>query len=388
MVAPTGPVKSETTLIEVDADTRAPRLLDRVRLAIRARHYSLRTEEAYVAWVRRFVLFHGKRHPGEMGEPEINAFLTDLAVRAGVSASTQNQALASVLFLYRHVLEKPLPGLAAIVRAKRPGRLPVVLSRAQVRAVIGRMRGTPRLVAMLLYGSGMRLLECLRLRVKDVEYAENRIVVRDAKGHRDRVVPLPIVLRAALASSLSRVKGIHRKDLAEGFGGVFLPDALARKYPSADRDWGWQWVFPAEHRSRDPRTQVERRHHLHETVVQRAVKQAVRDVGLSRAASCHTFRHSFATHLIQDGYDIRTVQELLGHKDVKTTMIYTHVLNRAGVGVRSPADVLWRAIPAAFEDSRQLPPPPNSLRSQIPPSHQLEAAQEFEEDLGEVDDDY
>lgn len=365
-----------------------PRLLDRVRLAIRARHYSLRTEEAYVAWIRRFILFHGKRHPLEMGEAEINAFLTDLAVRGGVSASTQNQALAAVLFLYRHVLEKPLPAIADVVRAKRPQRLPVVLTRAQVRAVIGRMGGTPRIAAMLLYGSGMRLLECLRLRVKDVEYGENRIVVRDAKGHRDRVVPFPIVLRAALASGLSRVKGLHERDLAEGFGAVFLPDALARKYPRADREWGWQWVFPADHRSRDPRTQVERRHHLHETIVQRAVKQAVRDVGLSRAASCHTFRHSFATHLIQDGYDIRTVQELLGHKDVKTTMIYTHVLNRGGLGVRSPADVLWRAIPAAFPASRRLASPPNSLRTEIPPSHQLEAGEGFDEDFEEADDDY
>jgi integron integrase len=372
----------------VDAGSREPRLLDRLRLAIRGRHYSLRTEEAYVAWIRRFISFHGKRHPMEMGEAEINAFLTDLAVRGGVSASTQNQGLAAVLFLYRHVLEKPLPGLAGIVRAKSPGHLPVVLTRAQVRAVIGRMAGRPRVVAMLLYGSGMRLLESLRLRVKDVEYGENRIVVRDAKGNRDRVVPFPIVLRAAIASSLSRVKAIHERDLAEGFGAVFLPDALARKYPRADRQWGWQWVFPADHRSRDPRTQIERRHHLHETVVQRAVKQAVRDVGLSRAASCHTFRHSFATHLIQDGYDIRTIQELLGHKDVKTTMIYTHVLNRGGVGVRSPADVLWRAIPAAFPASRQLPSLSNSLGGEIPPSHQLEAGEGFDEDFEEADDDY
>jgi integron integrase len=372
----------------VDAGTREPRLLDRVRLAIRARHYSLRTEEAYVAWTRRFIVFHGKRHPMEMGETQINAFLTDLAVRGGVSASTQNQALAALLFLYRHVLEKPLPALGAVVRARRPRRLPVVLTRAEVRAVIGRMGGTPRLVAMLLYGSGMRLLECLRLRVKDVEFAENRIVVRDPKGHRDRVVPFPMVLRAALASTFSRVKGLHARDLAEGLGSVYLPEALARKYPRADREWGWQWVFPAEHRSRDPRTQVERRHHLHETVVQRAVKQAVRDVGLSRAASCHTFRHSFATHLIQDGYDIRTVQELLGHKDVKTTMIYTHVLNRGGLGVRSPADTLWKAIPGAFPDARQLFSQPNALRPEIPPSHQLEAGEHFDADPGDFDDDY
>jgi integron integrase len=372
----------------VDADTREPRLLDRVRLAVRARHYSLRTEEAYVAWVRRFVLFHAKRHPQLMGETEINAFLSDLAVRAGVSASTQNQALAALLFLYRQVLEKPLPAIAQVVRAKRPRRLPVVLTRAEVRAVIGRLGGPPRLVALLLYGSGMRLLECLRLRVKDVEFGSNRIVVRDAKGHRDRVVPFPIVLRATMAACLSRVKAVHERNLAEGFGSVFLPEALARKYPRADQEWGWQWVFPAEHRSRDPRTQVERRHHLHETVVQRAVKQAVRDVGISRAASCHTFRHSFATHLIQDGYDIRTVQELLGHKDVKTTMIYTHVLNRGGLGVRSPADTLWRAIPRAFADPRQLHPQPNSIRAEIPTSHQLEAGEEFEEEPSDADDDY
>ncbi len=359
-----------------------------MRLAIRARHYSLRTEEAYVAWIRRFILFHGKRHPAEMGEKEINAFLTDLAVQGRVSASTQNQALAALLFLYRHVLDKSLPAPESVLRAKRPLRLPVVLTRAEVRAVIGRMGGTPRLVATLLYGSGMRLLECLRLRVKDVEFGSNRIVVRDPKGQRDRVVPFPMVVRVAVASCLSRGKRVHQKDLAGGFGSVFLPEALSRKYPRADREWGWQWAFPAEHRSRDPRTQVERRHHLHETVVQRAVKQAVRDLGISRAASCHTFRHSFATHLIQDGYDIRTVQELLGHKDVKTTMIYTHVLNRAGVGVRSPADALWRSIPRASLDATLLLSQPNSLRSEIPPSHQLEAGEQYDEESTDPNDDY
>ena len=372
----------------VDARTGQPRLLDRVRLAIRARHYSLRTEEAYIAWIRRFVLFHGRRHPAEMGQKEINAFLTDLAVEGRVSASTQNQALAALLFLYRHVLDQPLPAPESILRAKRPRRLPVVLTRAEVRAVIGRMRGTPRIVAVLLYGSGMRLLECLRLRVKDVEFGSNRIVVRDAKGQRDRVVPFPMIVRVELASCLSRAKRVHERDLARGFGSVFLPEALSRKYPRADREWGWQWVFPAEHRSRDPRTQVERRHHLHETVIQRAVKQAVVDVGISRAASCHTFRHSFATHLIQDGYDIRTVQELLGHKDVKTTMIYTHVLNRAGVGVRSPADALWKSIPPASLDARLLSSQPNSLRHEIPPSHQLEAGEHYEQGWSDSDDDF
>jgi integron integrase len=357
----------------VDAGTGQPRLLDRVCLAVRARHYSLRTEEAYVAWVRRFVLFHGKRHPQTMGETEINAFLSDLAVRAGVSASTQNQALAALLFLYRHVLEKPLPALGEVVRAKRPRRLPVVLTRAEVRAVIGRLGGTPRLVAMLLYGSGMRLLECLRLRVKDVEFGSNRIVVRDAKGHRDRVVPLPLVVRAALPSWLARLKRLHRNDLAAGFGTVHLPEALSRKYPGSEQDWGWQWLFPAERRSRDPRTGVERRHHVDESVLQRAVRQAVLNIGISRRASCHTFRHSFATHLIEDGYDIRTIQELLGHKDVKTTMIYTHVLNRPGtLGVRSPVDVLWCPAPAGASVGYSAAPlaaqHPRSISSSVPPA--------------------
>ena len=318
-----------------------PRLLDRVRIAIRTRHYSLRTEEAYVGWIRRFIFFHNKRHPQEMGEPEINSFLSGLAVKDRVSASTQNQALSALLFLYRHVLEKPFPTLENVVRAKRPIRLPTVLTRDEVRRILGRMSGTNRIIATLLYGSGMRLLECLRLRVKDVEFGLNRILVRDAKGHKDRFVPLPLSVRPVLASWLARVRQFHQKDIAEGYGAVYMPDALARKYPSADVEWGWQWVFPADSRSLDPRTQIERRHHLHETIVQRAVRQAVLDAGVRRPASCHTFRHSFATHLIEDGYDIRTVQELLGHKDLKTTMVYTHVLNRSGGrGVRSPADAL------------------------------------------------
>ena len=324
-----------------DGAAQPRRLLDRVRDAVRARHYSIRTEEAYVGWIRRFILFHGKRHPDLMGEPEINAFLTHLAVALRVGASTQNQALAALLFLYRRVLGREIAAPGSVVRAKRPTRLPAVLTRAEVRSILARMDGTPKLVSLLLYGSGMRLLECLRLRVKDIEFAYNRIVVRDAKGAKDRPLPLPQVVSAPLAAWLSQVKRRHAGDLAEGFGAVHLPDALARKYPGIDRDWGWQWVFPAARRSLDPRTQVERRHHLHESVIQRAFAQAVRDAGIKKPAHCHTLRHSFATHLLEDGYDIRTIQELLGHADVKTTMIYTHVLNRSGGrGIRSPADNL------------------------------------------------
>ncbi|MDQ5873477.1 MAG: integron integrase, partial [Acidobacteriota bacterium] len=315
-------------------------------------------------------------------------FLSDLAVRQRVGASTQNQALAAILFLYRHVLEKPLQAPEGIVRAKRPRHLPSVLTRAEVRAVIGGMTGAPRVVSALLYGSGLRLLEGLRLRVKDVEFGSNRIVVRDAKGNRDRVVPLPLVVRAALPPFLSRARRLHDGDLAAGFGRVFLPDSLDRKYPAAAQEWGWQWVFPADHRSRDPRAQVERRHHLHETIVQRAVKQAMSDVGVSRAASCHTFRHSFATHLIEDGYDIRTIQELLGHKDVKTTMIYTHVLNRSGGrGVRSPADALWRPGFATRRNTRQLEAPSNRLPPLLPPSRQIEAGELDANDWDASDED-
>ncbi|HEY1252374.1 MAG TPA: integron integrase [Thermoanaerobaculia bacterium] len=363
-----------------------PRLLDRVRAAIRARHYSLRTEEAYVAWIRRYILFHDKRHPAEMGEAEINAFVTSLAVEGPVSASTQTQALSALLFLYRHVLGKDLPALHTVIRAKSQERLPTVLTRAEVRAVIARLHGTPKLVATLLYGTGMRLLEALRLRVKDVEFGNNRILVRDTKGHRDRVVPFPAVVRAALPNWLSRVQRIHASDLARGLGSVFLPDSIARKYPGADREWGWQYVFPAERTSVDPRSEVERRHHLHETVVQRALRAAVVDLGLSRRVSCHTFRHSFATHLLEEGYDIRTIQELLGHQDVKTTMIYTHVLRRGGRGVRSPADLLW--------SKGGIAAPPNLIRltsqsispmSLIPPERQLLPAEQDRDDWRDTD---
>lgn len=365
-----------------------PRLLDRVRHAIRARHYSLRTEEAYVAWIRRYILFHNKRHPLEMAESEINAFVTHLAVEGPVSASTQTQALSALLFLYRHVLQKALPDLHTVIRAKRPGRVPTVLTRAEVRSILGRMYGTPRLIATLLYGTGMRLLEGLRLRVKDVEFGGNRILVRDTKGHRDRVVPLPAVVRAALPTWLSRVRRIHLDDLSRGFGGVYLPDAIARKYPGNERDWGWQYVFPAEHMSVDPRGQVERRHHLHETAIQRALRSAVVDLGISRRVSCHTFRHSFATHLLEEGYDIRTIQELLGHSDVKTTMIYTHVLNRGARGVRSPADLLWsrRGI-AAPPDLIRLSSQSNVPHRALPPERQLMPGEQDDDNWKDTDVD-
>lgn len=318
-----------------------PRLLDRLRAAIRARHYSLRTEEAYVAWVRRYVLFHGKRHPDEMGEAEINAFLTDLAVKKKVSASTQNQALSALLFLYRDVLGKSVASLGDVVRARRPERLPVVLTPAEVKAVLSRLDGAPRLVATLLYGSGLRLMEALRLRVKDVDFALNQLLVRDGKGQKDRRTMLPASLAETLRQHLVEVKSLHDTDLRSGLGETWLPEALTRKYPAASRQWAWQYVFPAPGLSDDPRAGRTGRHHLHETTIQKAVKEAVRKAGLPKPVSCHTFRHSFATHLLEGGYDIRTIQELLGHRDVGTTMIYTHVLNQAGGrGVRSPLDAL------------------------------------------------
>lgn len=316
------------------------RLLVELRRAIRARHYSPRTEEAYVAWVRRFVRFHGTRHPLDLGEPEITQFLTSLATDHHVSASTQQQALSALLFLYREVLRCDVGRLDGVVRPRIPRRLPVVLTREEVKAVLGQLGGVYRLVATLLYGSGLRLLECLTLRIKDIDYSRGEIRVRRGKGARDRVTMLPVSARAVLAAHLERVREQHRRDLAVGAGAVALPGALERKYPNASREWGWQWVFPATRHYRDRRTGQRRRHHLHESPVQRAVKGAVRRAGIAKPATCHTFRHSFATHLLEDGYDIRTVQELLGHRDVRTTMIYTHVLNRGGFGVRSPADVL------------------------------------------------
>lgn len=321
-------------------DRQPPRLLDRVRDAVRRRHYSRRTEEAYLSWIRRFILFHGKRHPAQMGVDEITRFLTALAVQGKVASSTQNQAVSALLFLYREVLGQEIPWLDSLVYAKRSRRLPVVLTRDEVRALLEHLHGVPRLMALLLYGAGLRLLECARLRVKDIDFASNQIVVRAGKGERDRVTMLPAAVKADLARHLEAVRRQYDQDLRRGAGWVELPGALMRKYPHAGREWGWQWVFPATRIYVDRVTGQRRRHHLHETVLQRAVKEAARRAGIAKRATCHTFRHSFATHLLEDGCDIRTVQALLGHRDVSTTMIYTHVLNRGPGAVRSPADRL------------------------------------------------
>jgi integron integrase len=332
--------KVEHSKAPLSTPAPGPKLMDQVRGAIRSRHFSPKTEDSYTGWIKRFIFFHGKRHPAEMGEAEIDAFLTSLAVEGHVSASTQNQALSAILFLYRHVLRKPLNWVNVKVRARKPKRLPVVLTKEEVRAVLERLQGRAQLLALLLYGSGLRLSECLELRVKDLDLARNEILVRDGKGQKDRHTMLPTAAKGLLTAHLQRVKERHERDLREGAGRVALPGALARKYPQADREWGWQYLFPASTRYFDKAAGIERRYHLHESVVQRAIKNAVRQACLTKPASCHTLRHSFATHLLEDGYDIRTVQELLGHRDVTTTMIYTHVLNRGGLGVRSPADSL------------------------------------------------
>jgi integron integrase len=312
-----------------------------VRAAARLRHYSRRTEAAYVAWIRRYIFFHGKRHPAELGAAEVTRFLSSLAVEGRVAASTQNQALGALLFLYRDVLELDLPWLDGVVRAKRPERLPVVLTREEVAAVLRPLTGVPRLMASLLYGSGLRLLECCRLRIQDIDFARNQIVVRGGKGDKDRVTMLPAVVKADLARHLQTVRAQHERDLQRGAGWVELPGALARKYPNAGREWVWQWVFPATRPYRHSETGRWRRHHLHESVLQRVVKDAARRAGIPKRATLHTLRHSFATHLLEDGRDIRTVQELLGHRDVTTTQIYTHVLNRGPSGVKSPIDTMF-----------------------------------------------
>jgi integron integrase len=317
-----------------------PRVSERAREAMRLRHFSPRTAEAYLGWMRRYHEFHGRRDPAVLGPEHVTAFLNALATGRHVSASTQNQALAALLFLYRDVLGIQLPRLDDLVHARSPARLPVVLTRDEVRAVLARMEGEPRLMATLLYGCGLRLLECCRLRIKDVDFGRNQITVRRGKGDRDRATMLPVSVKAELAAHLERVRAQHEHDLAKGAGWVELPGALGQKLPSAGREWPWQWVFPATRTYVERETGEKRRQHLHETVVQHAVRRAVLASGIPKRATCHSFRHSFATHLLEDGSDIRTVQELLGHKDVATTMIYTHVLNRGPAGVQSPADRL------------------------------------------------
>lgn len=314
------------------------KLLDQVRDRVRALHYSIRTEDAYTGWIKKYILYHGKRHPDEMGAAELEAFLTHLAVERTVAASTQNQARSAILFLYGEVLGRPIEELGRVAPAKRPERMPVVLTREEVRAVLAQLDGTDALVAKLLYGSGMRLLEGLRLRVKDVDFGQRHLVVRDGKGQKDRVTLLPRSLEQPLRAQIDRVRLLHERDVREGFGRVYLPDALARKYPGADREIGWQYAFPTARRGVDPRSGVVRRHHLAERTFQRAVHGAVRRAGVVKPASPHTLRHSFATHLLESGQDIRTVQELLGHDDVRTTMIYAHVLDAGPMGVRSPID--------------------------------------------------
>lgn len=323
----------------VAVQSARPRLLEQLRDTLRRRHYSYRTEQAYVQWVRRFIYYHKKRHPEQMGAEEVAAFLTHLARGRSVAASTQNQALAALLFLYGDVLGRKLPWMDSIERARRPVRVPVVLTQQEVRALLGQLEGTKWLMASLLYGAGLRLRECLKLRVKDVDFGYGQLIVRDGKGGKDRVTMLPAALVEPLRNHLTRVKRRHENDLAEGYGEVELPSALARKYPRAAKDWGWQYVFPSTKLSTDPRSGVIRRHHVFDSVLPRAISAAARAAGIAKPVGSHILRHSFATHLLQSGYDIRTVQELLGHKDVSTTMVYTHVLNKGGRGVVSPLDL-------------------------------------------------
>jgi integron integrase len=328
------------TPVQTEPVIQQPKLLEQVVAKLRVKHYSMRTEKAYVDWIKRYIWHHGKRHPKDMGVAEVEAFLTHLAVERNVSASTQNQAKSAILYLYKEVLDIDLPWLDNVTRAKAPKRLPVVLTQSEVQAVLSRLDGTMWLIASLLYGSGLRIMEALRLRVKDVDFARREILVREGKGFKDRVTMLPVSLIEPLKSHLLKVQALHMEDLGNGYGAVFMPMALDRKYPNAAKDWAWQYVFPSIKLSVDPRAKIIRRHHADEKTVQRGVKKAVNLAGLTKLATPHTFRHSFATHLLEGGYDIRTVQELLGHSDVATTMIYTHVLNKGGRGVSSPLDVL------------------------------------------------
>ena len=322
------------------SDNRPKKLVERVREAIRARHYSRRTEKTYWYWIRFFIFFHKKRHPNEMGAAEVTAFLNWLATERNVAAATQNQALSALLFLYKQVLGKDLSWLDGMTRAKRPVRLPVVLSESEARRLLAQLHGVKWLMASLLYGAGMRQRECLMLRVKDIDFPYRQILVRNGKGGKDRAVPLPESIVQPMHEHLGRVRQLHQRDLREGFGEVWLPDALARKYPRAGYQWGWQFVFPSKNRSTEPGTTNVRRHHIYPDTLHRAIRQAAHDAGIIKPVSCHTLRHSFATHLLQAGNDIRTVQELLGHSDVSTTMIYTHVMNKGARGVKSPLDAV------------------------------------------------
>jgi integron integrase len=335
-----------------------PKLLDQVRAAIRTKHYSIRTEESYVSWIKRFILYHQKRHPAEMGEAEIRTFLNYLAVKEKVAASTQNQALCAILFLYKQVLKIDIENIEDINWAKKPKKIPEFFTHQEVQQVIANLKGVFWLMGVIMYGTGLRLMECLRLRVKDVDFESGKITVRSGKGEKDRITMLPELVVPALQKHLNDVKKQHEKDLADGFGTVHLPYALAKKYPNANREWIWQYIFPASQLAIDPRSGVTQRHHLDESALQKAVKQAIRHAGIKKQASCHTFRHSFATHLLEAGYDIRTVQELLGHEDLNTTMIYTHALKKGVLGVRSPMDMLATFNSANSGNAlEELPPP-------------------------------
>ena len=329
---------NDHVMAEASREPAPPRLFDLARDAIRRLHYSRRTEETYLQWIRRFIIFSGKRHPRELGAVEVTAFLTDLATERHVASSTQNQALAALLFLYKEVLGTPLPWLDGLVHAKPSARKPTVLTADEARQILAKLRGTKWLMASLLYGAGLRLRECLTLRVKDLDFGYRQILVRNGKGGKDRITILPGPLVEPLQAHLLRVKVLHDRDLLDGCGEVELPDALARKYPRALYEWAWKFVFPSYKRSADRETGVIRRHHVYENFLIRGVKQAAYAAGIAKHVSCHTLRHSFATHLLENGYDIRTVQELLGHRDVSTTMIYTHVLNKGGRGVKSPLE--------------------------------------------------
>lgn len=319
--------------------SKKPKLLDDVRNCIRKKHYSIRTEEAYINWIKRYIIFHGKRHPIEMGEKEINQFLTYLAVQKEVAASTQNQALCSIIFLYKEVLNKKINELE-IEWSKKPKRLPVVFTKEEIKNVLNNLRGTDWLIGSLLYGAGLRLIECLSLRVQDIEFTKNQIIVRNGKGEKDRVTMLPAIVKEALKVRLEDVKELHLKDLSKGYGSVNLPYALERKYSNASKEWGWQYIFPSDKLSKDPRSGILRRHHINESNIQKAVRAAIKKAGIIKNGGCHTLRHSFATHLLEGGTDIRSIQELLGHSSLETTMIYTHVINKGPFGVKSPADTL------------------------------------------------